>query len=77
MALEVYLIKQIFQSFLIKKFKFRKAYCKLNIVYSNKIKYIIKVLYPFKNIFRFFNFGPIRQLNILLKQEEIVRSFKT
>ena len=69
--------KTNFPSFLIKKFKFRKAYCKLNIVYSNKIKYIIKALYPFKNIFRFFNIGPIRQVNILLKQEEIVRSFKT
>ena len=64
-------------SFLIEKFKFRKAYCKLNIVYSNKIKYVVKTLYPFINIFRFFNLGPIRQLNILLKQEEIVRSFKT
>ena len=69
--------KTNFPSFLIKKFKFRKAYCKLNIVYSIKIKYLINALYPFKNIFRFFNFGPIRQVNILLKQEEIVRSFKT
>ena len=69
--------KTNFPNFLIKKFKFRKAYCKLNIVYSNKIKYVVKTLYPFINIFRFFNLGPIRQLNILLKQEEIVRSFKT
>ena len=63
-----------FQDYLEKYFNFRKAYCKLHIEYSSRIKWIIKILYPFRNIMRFFdNFGIMHQLNSVFKIEEIVR----
>lgn len=64
-----------FPDFLVKKFKFRKAYCKLNVIYSMPLGILITLLFPFRFIFKLFNFGPFRQLNILLKQEMISRSF--
>lgn len=41
-----------FQNYLIKKFHFRKAYCKLNIRYSPVIKVFVYLLYPFRKIIR-------------------------
>jgi hypothetical protein len=38
------------QEFLIQKFKFRKAYCKLYVEYVWWLKILIKILYPFRNI---------------------------
>ena len=63
------------QSFLIQKFKFRKAYCKLNIVYSDRVGLLIKVVYPFRIILKLLNFGPFTKLNILINQEKIRRSY--
>jgi hypothetical protein len=37
------------QDFLIAKFKFRKAYCKLHVVYVWWLRIIITMLYPFRN----------------------------
>lgn len=65
-----------FPLFLIRKFKFRKAYCRLNIVYNGKINLLVKCLYPFRGLLRLIRFGPFRQSNILLKQESIRRSFE-
>ena len=62
------------QSFLIQKFKFRKAYCKLNIIYSPKVKFILTIIYPFRYILSFLKFGLFKKINILIFQETIRRS---
>ena len=62
------------QGFLIQKFKFRKAYCKLNLVYRWDVRLLVVSLYPFRILIakfkdkRFFN-----KLNTLLVQEGIKR----
>ena len=61
------------QDFLINKFKFRKAYCNLHILYSYPVKIFISLLYPFRKIIRVFNFNPFTRINILFYQEEIYR----
>jgi len=63
------------QSFLIDKFKFRKAYCQLNIAYRKDIAIIVKVLYPFQTVISKLNFSITNKIAVLLKQEEIRRSF--
>ena len=63
------------QSFLVEKFKFRKAYCRLNIAYRKDIAIIVKILYPFRKIISTFNFSIANKIVVLLKQEEIRRSF--
>ena len=37
------------QPFLIQKFKFRKAYCRVNVVYKWYIGLLVKLLYPFRS----------------------------
>ncbi len=64
------------QSFLIDKFKFRKAYCRLNIIYRKDINIIVKILYPFKTIISKLKFSITNKISVLLKQEEIRRSFE-
>tara|TARA_B100001142_G_C14331899_1_gene654446 strand:+ start:1678 stop:2481 length:804 start_codon:yes stop_codon:yes gene_type:complete len=61
------------QDFLIHKFKFRKAYCKLHILYNYRVRIFVAVLFPFRRIIRMFNFGPFVRINILFFQEEINR----
>ncbi|RIW36055.1 hypothetical protein D3H55_06235 [Bacillus salacetis] len=69
--------KTNFQTYLEKYFGFRKAYCKLNIVYRPFFKYAINLLYPFRNLIQLFGKQKhIYNLSCLLKQEEIHRSFK-
>ena len=63
------------QEFLIKKFKFRKAYCKLNIIYNSRIGFLVKFLFSFRVVLKLLNFGPFIKLNILLIQEKIRRSY--
>ena len=55
------------QEFLIHNFKFRKAYCKLNIYYKWWLSVVIKVFFPFRNII------PIRNIKGILKMEEYSR----
>jgi len=64
------------QDFLIKKFKFRKAYCKLHIVYSPVFGFLVKLFFPFRSIIKYFSFNIFRKLDIILKQEEIRRDCK-
>ncbi len=64
------------QSFLIDKFRFRKAYCKLNIIYSPRVRLLLSLLYPFRLIIKFLRFGPFLRLNILFDQEKIRRSYE-
>lgn len=63
------------QEFLIQKFQFRKAYCKLHLSYSYKFKIIILLLYPLKSIIGFFNNTFAKKVSSVLKQEAIRRSF--
>jgi len=62
------------QGYLEDKFNFRKAYCKLHIVYRWDIGLIVKLLYPFKNIFSRFNNKYFNKISVLLKQEYIRKS---
>ena len=64
------------QEFLIQKFKFRKAYCIMHIMYNNKLSFIVNLFYPFRFIFSYFNFGFFRKLNVLLTHESIARSYE-
>ena len=64
------------QSFLIDKFRFRKAYCKLHIIYSKPINILIQILFPLSSLLRCFDFGPLVKINILLYQESIRRSYE-
>lgn len=67
-----------FQQYLEKYFGFRKCYCDLNIVYSKKVRSIIKILYPFKNIFKYFSRYNRKIYNIycILFQEKLARTFR-
>ena len=66
--------KTAFQDYLEKYFGFRKAYCRLFILYNPKIAWLIKVLYPLrKTLLKFDEIGLIRKMNAVLKMEEIVR----
>jgi hypothetical protein len=61
------------QEFLMQKFRFRKAYCRLSIVYRWDIQLLVKVLYPFRKIFHKFNDRYSRKINVLLTNEWIAR----
>jgi len=62
--------------FLVDKFKFRKVYCKLNVIYRKDVATFIKILYPFRMIVSKFNFFIFNKVSVLLRQEEIRRSFE-
>lgn len=62
------------QDYLIKKHGFRKAFCKLNVVYHPLIWLIVKILYPFRTCFSKSENYWIRKFSSLLMQEEILRS---
>jgi len=59
--------------FLLKTFKFRKSFVKLNLVYRWDVKIIINTLYPFRKIIE--KIKNINKLNALLLQENIFRSY--
>ncbi len=63
------------QDFLIRKFRFRKAYCRLHIVYRKDIEFLVNVLYPLKNIIYKSNNKILQKIGVLLKHEEIRRSY--
>lgn len=64
------------QDYLIQKFNFRKAFCKLNIDYRWDIKLAIKILYPFRNSIKNINHKVTNKITVLLLQEEIRRSYE-
>jgi hypothetical protein len=64
------------QQFLIEKFKFRKAYCKLHVINLRGLSLVIKLLYPFKGIIQRVNLNFFLKLSVILEQEKIVRSFE-
>ena len=55
------------QDFVIKKFKYRRAYCKLNIIYRPIVGIGVKILFPFRKIVYKMK---VSKLNALLKQHE-------
>lgn len=64
-----------FQDYLEKYFNFRKAYCKLHIVYHPKIGWVVKLAYPLRKLLAVFdNINLIHQINAVLKMEEIIRN---
>ena len=63
-------------NFLLDKFKFRKAYVKLNIIYRWDIGVLVKLLYVFRSIIYKVNHPISNKITILLRQEEIRRSFE-
>jgi hypothetical protein len=63
------------QFFLIHKFKFRKAYCKLHIEYSLMLRFIVMFIYPLRFVFNRFNNKFAVKITTLLLQEKIRRSF--
>lgn len=64
------------QDYFLTKFKFRKAYSKLNIAYSPGVKIIVNLTYPFRKIVSKINISTAEKLSVLLKHEEIRRSFE-
>jgi len=66
------------QEYLEYKFNFRKAYCKLHVVYRWDIKIVVNMLYPFRNLIyklnNKLNNKIYHKLAVLLKQEEIRKS---
>ena len=66
-----------FQDYLEKYFEFRKAYCKLHIVYKPAMRSVVGIAYPFRRILKNLDgINAIRKINALLRMEEINRSFK-
>ncbi len=59
------------QPFLIDTFHFRKAYCKLQIVYKWWMKIIVDTLYPLRSVV------PILPVKAILRMESFVREFQT
>ena len=63
-----------FQDYLEKYFEFRKAYCRLHVVYKPIIGVIVKLIYPFRKLFTLFdNIKSVHLVNGIMTMEEIVR----
>lgn len=67
-----------YQDFLERVLGFRKAYCKLNVIYHPLVKPIVYFLYPFRELLNMKKITSPFLYNIycLLKQEEIARKFR-
>jgi hypothetical protein len=61
------------QSFLISKFKFRKAYCKLHVKYNPITQRVVHILFPFRIILSWVKFGLFKKVSVVLRHEYIVR----
>lgn len=69
--------KTHFQDYLEKYFLFRKAFCRLVVVWNPKISWIITMLYPFRRLFlRLDSLKFVHALNAMLLAEEISRECK-
>ena len=66
-----------FQSYLEKTFDFRKAYCKVHVVYRPCIKIIVDMLYPFRGVLSKIHNRFFHNINAVLKMESICRSQST
>jgi hypothetical protein len=61
------------QDFLVKKFKFRKAYCHLHLRYHPVISIFVRILYPFRSLFENAGLRIFKNISIILSQEELKR----
>ena len=59
--------------FLIDKFKFRKAYCKMQIEYAPKIKFLVDSFLIFSYFFSLIPLNIFRKIHVVLYQEQIRR----
>ncbi len=65
------------QEYKIKTFGFRKAYCKFRIAYNPQICWIIKILYPFRNILlKMDSITYIHKINAILQMNKIFKGVK-
>jgi len=64
------------QEYLIDKFRFRKAFCKLKVIYSPRIRVLLILIFPFRFFIKLMKFSPFQKINILIRQEEIRRSYE-
>ena len=66
-----------FQDYLQKYFGFRKAYCRLRVVYRPLFKPIIAILFLFKNFLKKFDsYSLFHKINAILLAEEVSRDCK-
>ncbi len=66
-----------FQDYLVKYFRFRKAYCRLHIRYRRGIKQLVACLYPIRSLVkRLDSIKLFYQISSVLKMEEIARKHK-
>jgi hypothetical protein len=65
------------QDFLVKKFGFIRAYCKLNIIYRPGIRTIIKCIYPFRHILQKLDYfsSLIHKINGVMALEEVRKQY--
>ena len=63
-----------FQDYLEKYFGFRKAYCRLHVAYNPKIRWAVKLLYPFRGLLgRLDCIRAVHPINAVIRMEEICR----
>lgn len=58
-----------FQDFLIKYFGFRKAYCRLHIVYRPIVRVLVSGLFPFRHLLAKVNNNKVKNVCAVLKME--------
>jgi len=63
-------------NFLIEKFKFKKVYSKMEIAYRKDVEIAVKILYPLKPIIDKIELNTFKKISVLLKHEEIRRSYE-
>ena len=64
------------QSFLIQKFRFRKAYCKLHIKYHPLVYILVFILSPFRLLIIKSNNTLLHKIGVVLMQEELYKANK-
>lgn len=63
-----------YQTYLVEKFAFKKVYCHLHLAYNPKIRWIIKLLFPFRALLRLSKNKMICKICAVLKMEEVARA---
>lgn len=64
------------QTFLIDKFKFRKSFVKLVVIYRWDIRVLVRLLYPLRHYLYAINVKVAKKIAVVLRQEEIRRSYE-
>ena len=61
------------QDFLVQKFSYRKAYCKLHVQYHPVVYILVNVLFPLRDILVKVKLSLFQKIGVVLKQEELNR----